>query len=265
MEKMFAESSDMGMCSSGRNIDGNESEFDHQEDATYEGEDIRTKLLYPMLFNGFNVPFNTVGGNHYPHIWNCIFKREFWDKAGLRFRAYINFEDDLLVKTEALSKANKVSTISDMGYLWRVNLKSETYAHHFVENIGQKQDMEYNDMVSSLYSFNPSQDFLNCFKQVKHCKQYLDAVHYLTSPEVKKTKEFIKKYYEDNIYNRDFAESIEGYKYLGKGRVKPKILLPMLAKHKTMRSYRMEIFLDRVLLFTLHSSFLTRLERRIKR
>lgn len=263
--KLEEENSDFAMCSSGRNINGSESGYDYQNDGTYEGEEIRRELLFPLLFNGFDVPIEHAGDNHYPNIWTCVFKKSFWDECGLKFRAYINFEDDLLVKVEALSKANKVSTISDIGYLWRVNLKSETYAHHFVEAIGKKQDLEYEDMCRSLLTFNPSSDVLKLFKQVTYCKQYLDAIHYLSSPEASKDKKFIKAYYEENIYSRDFDEAIEGRKYLKKGRIKPGKILPLLAKRKTNNSYKMEMLLDRILMISLKSKLLTRLERGLKK
>lgn len=265
ISKMNDDCSDIAMCSSGRNVTGNESVFDYQKDGTYEGNAVREELLFPILFNGFDVPVKHAKENHYPHIWVCVFRKTFWDRAELKFRAYINFEDDLLVKVEALSKANKVSTISDVGYLWRVNLQSETYAHHFVENIGSKQDKEYQDMLSSFRAFEPNQEFLKYFKQVQYCKQYLDAIHYLTSSEVKKTSSFIKKYYNENIFCRDFQMAIEGRKYLIRGRIKPGIILPLLAKRKMFGSYRAEIILDKVLLITLHSQCLTKLERKMKK
>ncbi len=264
IEKLEEEQSDMAMCSTGRNINGSESGYDILCDGTYQGDEIRRNLLFPLLFNGYDVSIEHTGGNHYPSIWCCLFRKTFWDEYGFKFRAYINFEDDLLVKVEALSKANKVSAISDIGYLWRVNLQSETYAHHFVEEIGKKQDLEYRDMENSLRSFNPTEDIIRVFKQVTYCKQYLDAVHYLTSPEAPKEKDFIIRYFEENIYNRHFEESIEGRKYLAKGRVKPKFLLPLLAKKKTMKCYRMEFLLDKILLISLKSKSLSRLERKIK-
>ncbi len=263
--KMEADKSDMAMCSTGRNIKGNESGYDYLEDGTYTGEEIRKNLLYPMLFNGYDVPVEHAGGNHYPNIWCCVFKKSFWTENNIKFRAYINFEDDLLVKIETLSKAYKVSTISDIGYCWRVNLQSETYAHHFVEGIGRKQDLEYKDMENSIKIFCPSEDFLKVFKQVTYCKQYLDAVHYLTSPEAPKDKEFIKTYFEENIYKRDFAAAIEGRKFLAKGRVKPKFLLPLLAQKKSLTCYKRELFLDKVLLMSLKSKSLTKLERSLKK
>lgn len=257
--------SDMAICSSGRYIDGKESGYDILSDGVYRGLKIREELLFPILFNGFDVSVNYGRGNHYPSIWTCVFKRSFWDACGLRFRAYINFEDDLLVKVEALSKASCVSTVSDIGYLWRVNLESETYSHHFVENIGQKQEQAYLDMKESLTAFNPNKEFMESFKQVTYCKQYVDAIHNMSSPEVKKSLKFIRQYCEQNIYARDFENAIKARHYLKKGRVKPGVILPLLSRHKSAACYVSEIILDKILLFTLHSQFLTKLERMIKK
>lgn len=74
----------------------------------------------------------------------------FLEKHDLHFRAYVNFEDDLLVKTEALAKAKRVSTIAHIGYYWRVNLNSETYAHKYIENLAEKQQLCFEDLYHSV-------------------------------------------------------------------------------------------------------------------
>ena len=265
IERMIDEKSDVGMCSSGRIINGNESGFDILDDNCYEEDDVRKELLYPILFNGYDIPIDIGKKKHYPHIWTCIFRTEFWKQNNINFRAYINFEDDLLVKVETLAKAKRVSTISDIGYLWRVNLRSETYAHHFVNDIGKKQELSYIDMNNSLKSCNADRKTLELFKQVTYCKQYVDAIHNLSSPETKKNRLFIKKYYKENIYNRDFDNAIQGRKYLKKGQVKPGFLLPVLARKNTMLSYRLELLLDKILLISLHSNILTKMERNLKK
>lgn len=258
------EQSDLAICSSGRSVNGDESGYDFQVDGLFAGDDIRTNLLYPLLFNGYDAPVEHAGGNHYPCIWACVFRKSFWDEKKLKFRAYVNFEDDLLVKVEALAKAKKVSTISEIGYLWRVNFVSETYAHRYIENIGKKQDLEYNDILNSIKVCEQDENVINCLKKITYCKQYMDAIHYLSDPNTSKRKDFIKEYYEENIYSRDFEDAIEGYKYLKSGRIKPGIVLPLLARKKTIMSYRAEVILDRLLMLSLKSSVLTRMERRIK-
>lgn len=264
VERLEEDDSDMAMCSSGRSINGNESIFECQKNGLYEGEEVKKNLLYPILFNGYDVPYDMEKDNRYPHIWTCVFRKKFWDKCNLKFRAYINFEDDLLVKVEALSKASRVSTIAEVGYLWRVNLQSESYAHHYIKNIGEKQEACYRDMEAGLLEAGVDGKVLDLFKQVTYCKQYVDAVHYLSSPEIKVNRKFLREYFRDNIYSRDFENAIKGRKYLKKGRIKPSILLPLLEKKKEVICYDTEILLDKILLLTLHSQTLTKLERKLK-
>lgn len=265
IKRIEADNSDIAMCSTGRHIKGNESGYDYLNDGTYSGDEIRKNLLFPILFNGYDVPVEHAGGNHYPNIWCCVFRKSYWDQNQIKFRAYVNFEDDMLVKVEALAKATKVSTISDIGYLWRVNLDSETYSHHFVENIGKKQDLEYMDLEKSVKNFFPDEIFLKYFKQVIYCKQYLDAIHCITSAEAPKDIQDIKKYYQDNIYSRDFEEAIEGERIVSKGRIKSKYLLPLLAKKKTIKCHNTERFLNIILMISLRSKVLSGIERGIKK
>ena len=267
-EKMLTslekEGSDFCMCSTGRSIDGKKSVYEQSDDAVYKQEEILSELLYPLLFNGFRVPFSVSNKNRYPHIWCCLFRRSFWDKYGFQFRRYINYEDDLLMKVDVLTKATCVSTLSFVGYYWRVNLKSETYASKFVENMGAKQQLAYEDMQKNLASRIQQKNVLNAFHQITFCKQYLDAVHNFTAAD-KKSLRALRKYYKENIYHRDFDECIYARTLLKKGRVKPKMILPLLAKRMTLLSYIMEVVLDHVLVFTLHSQALTKLERWIKK
>lgn len=257
--------SDFCMCSTGRSIDGKLSVFESSNDSYYEGDQILEELLYPLLFNGYEVPIKMSNIKRYPHIWCCMFRKEFIEKNRIKFRAYINYEDDLLVKIEALSKATKVSTLAYIGYYWRVNLKSETYAHKYVDNISGKQQECFDDMFNCLSKRVCDKKVLELFTRVTFCKQYMDAIHNLTSPYVKKNLRFIEDYYSHTIYKRNFEHCIKARKYLKSGRVKPNIILPILAKRMTVLSYFAEIVLDYILLITLHSQTLTKIERGLKR
>lgn len=261
---MSRDNSEIAMCSSARTVSGEVTIFDGLVDGKYTGDEILNYLLLPILFNGFQVPGIFEGAGHHPHIWTCMFQRKFWRDAGLKFRSYINYEGDLLVKIEALSKAHTVSTISDVGYLWRVNLSSETYSRRFIENIGKKQDDVYLDLYNSLLTYDLEPEVLSAFKQVTFCKQYADAVHNFISPDVKKKWRIIKQYYQENIYGRDFEQEIAGRRYIKRGRIKLGILLPLLAKHMTLASFLMEVILNKLMLFSLHSSRLSKIERSLK-
>lgn len=264
LERMEQDKSDICMCSVGRSINGKLSAFEVSEDACYEGDEILEQLLYPLLFNGFTPPVKMGEKNRYPHIWSCMFRMSFWKKYNFKFRAYVNFEDDLLVKTQAFADAERVSTLSYMGYCWRVNLNSESYAHQYIENMADKQQKCYEDLCRSVTGRIHDKEILRLLQQVIYCRQYLDAIHNIASPDIKKTKQVIRDYYDKNIYNRSFENCIYAVKYIKKGRVKPQIILKLLAKKWTMPSYYAEEILDRILLTTLHSQTLTKIERLLK-
>ena len=139
--------------------------------------EILTQLLYPLLFNGFSVPIKMDSKNRYPHIWSCMFRMCFWRKHQFQFRAYIRFEDDWLLKIEAFSKAERISTISHIGYYWRVNMQSETYIPHYIAHLGVKQQNCYEDMRHSISYKVQDPKVLEFFQQVTFCKQYLEAIH----------------------------------------------------------------------------------------
>lgn len=256
---------DICMCSTGRYISGKHTPLEISDDAYYKGNDVLEEILYPLLFNGYSVPIRMSTANRYSHIWNCMFRAEFWRKYNFKFRIYVNYEDDLLVKIETLAKALGIVTLSYIGYYWRANLESETHAHKFIENMAYKQQQCYNDMERSLTDRIASKEILTLFKQVTICKQYLEAVYNLTSPYKKKSIIAIGEYFNECIYNRYFQESIQARRYLKRGRMKSRILLSVIAKKMSVLSYLLEIFIDKVLLISLHSPVVSRLEYKIKK
>lgn len=264
VERIEADASDICMCGTGRSVNGKKSLFEVSEDACYSGDEVREQLLYPMLFKGYNVPVKMGTKSRYPSIWCCMFRKSFWDTYQFLFRIYVNFEDDLLMKIDTLSRAERVSTISYTGYYWNVNLKSETYAHKFVEDLARKQQLCYEDMENCINRCTSDAKTKKLFKQVTLCKQYLDAIHILTSPYKKKSMAYIRRFCEETIYQRDFEEAITARKNVAKGQVKATILLPMLASRMSVVSYLVEKALDYILLVSLHSQLLTKLERKIK-
>ncbi len=264
-EKMQADGSDVGMCTSGRFLDGKKTLLDIYEENIYIGKQIEQHLLLPLLFNGYDVAIDMEEVNRYPGIWNCMFRTSFWRTYNFQFRAYVNFEDDMLLKVDVLSKATKISTIAYAGYYWRTNLKSESYAHKYVEDIGKKQQQVLEDVKNSVQCRIEDAQVIDLLERVVLCKQYVDAVHNITSPYCKKTWSSIHKYYEKNIYSRNFSEAVTARKMVKKGRIKPKLLLPLLAHKMTIFSFIAELILNRVLLITLRSQTLTKLERLMKR
>lgn len=264
VERIESDQSDICICSVGRSIDGKVSAFELSDDACYEGSEILEQLVYPILFNGFDVPIAMGSRKRYPHIWSCMFRMSFWRKNNFHFRAYVNFEDDLLVKVQTLANAEKVSTLSMIGYYWRVNLDSESYTQKYIEDISDKQQKCYEDLYTSIADRAGEGIILEWLKKVTFCRQYLEAIHNITSCQKKKNRKIVRDYYHINIYSRDFRECIDASKYVKNGAVKLKIILRILAGEHTMLSYYVEMILDRILMVTLRSNVLTKMERALK-
>lgn len=264
VQRMQSDNSEIGMCGTGRSVNGKKSVFEISEDVCYHGEEIKEQLLYPILFKGYHVPVKMGALCRYPSIWNCMFKKSFWDRYDFRFRSYVNFEDDLLLKLDTLSRAECVSTIAYIGYYWNINLESETYAHKFVENLAEKQQLYYEDIENSVRRCVTDSDVLGWVKRVTRCKLYLDAIHILTSPYKKTNIRFIQDFCKVTIYDCGFEESIQAAKYAAKGQVRAKVLLPLLRRRMSLVSYLAEKVLDYVLWISLHSQTLTKLERIMK-
>lgn len=263
MHRIEADESDICICGTGRDIGGKVSLYEDWEDQCYTKEEILKYILYPLLFQGFAVPIEMKERNSYSNIWPCMFRMSFWKKYNFQFRTYINFEDDLLVKVDALSRAERVSTIAYVGYCWRVNMRSQTYAGTFVEDMNLKQQKCYEDMVRCIRRCVNDKEILALFQKAFFCKQYLDAIHNLAHQRRKIS--YIKEYYQKTIYQRDFADSIEIKKYVRKGMIRLKVLLPLLEGHFIILSYLAEQVLDRMLRISLRFQILTKLERMVKR
>ena len=264
IERMEADRSDICMCSVARSIRGRLTPYELSSDACCAGGDILEQLLYPILFNGFAVPVKMSQRRRYPQIWSCMFRMSFWRRHGLRFRAHVCFEDDLLVKVQALARAERVSTLSFMGYCWRTNLDSESYTHRYIEDIGQKQHRCYEDLYGQIADRIADKEILAWFRKVACCRQYLEAVHNIAQSDIHKSRQIISGYYDDNIYRRSFDECISAAGYVREGMVKPRILLRLLANRQTMPSYYAEKVLDRLSVLSLHSHVLAGVERKMK-
>lgn len=247
IKKIEYDNSDFGICSSGKYVLNKKYPNDIQSDAVYEQEQIWYHLLYPMLFSNFDVPIEREMINRESHIWVCIFKRQFFENQNIKFRAYINYEDDLLVKTEALLKANRVSTVSYIGYYWRIHTTSQSAKVKYINDLGKKQDLVINDLFQNLKEAGIGNNILDMFVNVFHCKQYFDAIVYLCGKNKLKNDKFIKSYYIENIYNRDFDNSIKAVKYYSGRKIRYRVVYYLLKRKMTFCSYYAQILIDKII------------------
>ena len=265
VNRLEQDGSDMGICSAAYWINGEEIIRDQHEDKLYCGDAVNEYLLFPTIFRGYDIPNIIYKRSHYPEIWTCIFKKSFLLENNIEFRTYVNYEDDLLVNIESLSKASKVSTISYVGYLWKVNLESQSNTRHFVSNIGKKEELVYLDLKKSCEAAHLSPEMMKLFKQVTYCRHFIETIYNLCNSEFIKTPNVIKEYFEQNIYSRDFSETIVARKYVKKGQIKAGILLPILEKKLSVPCYIVARILNKLEYLSKHSILLMRVARKIKK
>ena len=175
VEKMLCESAQIGMCSTGKMIDEQRNMYEKLEDGVYEGEKVLEYLLYPLLFRGYDYPFVKSNNYLYGTIWKCIFNRSFLTEQQLKFRSFVNYEDDWLFVTEALARADKVITISKAGYYWRVNRNSESHKSQFIPDVMQRFEKMDEYVFSYLKKRKIADNILEEYQKTAICEHYAEG------------------------------------------------------------------------------------------
>ncbi len=251
VETLDGQQADLCFCSTGQMVNDEIIPFENFEDATFVGEEVRTQLLYPVIFEAYDVPVNMSSENRHPSIWKALIRRDFYEQNNLNFHAYVSFEDDLLMIVNLLSLAQKVCTVKYRGYLWNINMNSESHARKYIPDIGAKQRMWVEDICNSLASTDASEDIKAYARQVTNCKVFVDAILNLCSPYRVEKFGDIKAYYDKNIYCYDFEDAMKSAGYAQAKFPMQKFILKSLAKRHTYRSYMVArglvFILDKVL------------------
>lgn len=263
IQKIEADKSDFCMCSTGRMIEGQVVPFENFENQKYQGDEINQKLLYPLLMGEYNL-YNSEKERRYPHIWKCLIKKDFFIKHNLRFKRFIDFEDDLLMLIELLLNAETVSTVSDRLYVWRVNFQSETYNSKYFEDFISRYNSFLNYVTGLLERDLVSDNFTQAYKKVVMCRMYIDLIDNLYNGRKKGKHISIKQYLDNNIYIYGFQDNIKIYPYLKKGHIKPKIVLKLLSFKTYYLVYFVNVILEKVKLFTLRYHWISKIERKMK-
>lgn len=237
VQTMDATAAEIGVCSCGKHVEGSVIPLEQFDDRILEGCEVWEELLFPIIFSGYKVPVSMTTNNRYPNIWKSLIRRDFWEEQKLSFHAYVSFEDDFLMMVRILSVAKKVCTVSYMGYLWRVNMASESHARKYIEEIGRKQRLWVQDVCESVALSDMSEEQKHLVEQVTSCRMYVDAVLNLCSPYRKEPLGQISKYFEDNIYCMEFEDAIDAWRYTERKFPMQYVILRTLRKKHTYRSY----------------------------
>lgn len=174
LHKILDEHAQMGMCSTDRIIGGKRSSYETLADGIYSGREVREQLLYPILFRGYRYPFAETRSYLYGSVWKCIFRTDFLKGNRIRFRKFINYEDDWIVVTHALCCADKVAAVSDIGYCWRVHEESKSHRGTYIEDLPVKFEAFDRYVLEYLSQGINNEEVLAEYKNVSMCEHYID-------------------------------------------------------------------------------------------
>lgn len=212
IQKLQAENAQIGVCSTGRIMDGKKSPYESLTDNCCRGDGILHSLLYPLLFRGYNYSFYNKENYLYGTLWKCIFRVDFLKKHGMRFQRFVDYEDDWLFVTEALCHAKIVVTSSHTGYYWRVSTDSRSHQKRFIPDIGSRYKQLDDYVMKYLRDRITDRDILDAYHQIRLCEDYVDMLK--KEPGTKKER---KSYYievKDYLYASDYKKQLSCYRHL---------------------------------------------------
>lgn len=205
IDKMLSCSAEIGICSTGRLINGTPSPYEHVENGIYEEEEIKKELLYPVLFRGYDYDFARSRNYLYGTLWKCIYNRSFLINNCFQFKRFIHYEDDWIFVTQTLCAAKRAVTDSYTGYYWRVSGGSKSHVCHFVEGIIPKMCGFSAYVADYLQSGNVDKDILKEYIRISLCEHFV--ILYQNEAGIPKYDKQKRKQYHTEV--RDYMESVD--------------------------------------------------------
>lgn len=261
LSRIIKDESQMVMCGTYRKTNENEIVFERFTDEVYEKVDIRNKLLFPMLFKGFNIYCNNEI-SIYPTIWKCVISKQFIMEENIKFINFVNYEDDLLALIQILLKAERVSTVSEILYYWTTNISSETYKSRYIEDLETKQKKLMGYISSVLKKSNVDDRVLQKYIYVLHSRNVLQLLDNLSALKKQSLKSKIRIIQVNPSIN--FIQ-MEKKKILPeKGYVRNRIILTLVIKKLLLSAYAINRVINFVRFFVVKHPHLEMLERKSK-
>lgn len=263
LDKIQNESAQMGMCSTSRLIQGKASNYESLQDRIYSGEGIQKGLLYPLLFRGYQYDFVDVGNYLYGSVWKCIFRTDFIRYNYIQFQKFVNYEDDWIFVTHALSCAQKVVTISQAGYCWRINENSESHKGIYVSDL-QKRFKALDEYVFK-YLKNSIKDetILDEYKKVNLCEHYVELYRNTANVRLTYIRECHKNV-KEYLYDTSYKSQLLCRKKLRKSAYRRRIVLNSLQYGGIAITYLVSRVYDRLEHWMERIQWIVDIERRHK-
>ncbi len=258
--RMQENTAELGMCSTGRDIHGERSIYEKLQNGCYEGQEIVTSLLYPLLFRGYRFAF--AEGMHYFYgtLWKCIFSMELLKRGNLQFRSFVAYEDDWLFVTQTLTVARKVVTVSDIGYYWKVHAASRSHKAVFIEDM-PKRITKLNDWENHYLKESLSEEVFNAYEDIRWCDRYILLLENgLPHRDKGKYCKDISIYIEESHYKK----RLRVRSFLKGSAIKRKLLLGSLRYFGVRITFWIAPIIERLIDSAEHFTWLVKLERKLK-
>lgn len=230
MEKILSKNADIGICSTGRLINGEKTPYEMISDGIYEGNQVKEKLLYPILFRGYDYPFLESESYLYGTIWKCIFDRKFLMENDFSFKRFIDYEDDWIFLTEVLCTAQKAVTDSYTGYYWRVLDESQSHDGHFVENITEKMKNFDEYVLKYLKNAITDNDIFEEYVKVNFCEHFIRLYRNDVGSEAQDAEKREKYHAQVSEYMKSvqYKDKLDCLNHLKKGLFRRRAVLTSL-------------------------------------
>ncbi|MCQ2482207.1 MAG: glycosyltransferase [Clostridia bacterium] len=199
---------EFGFCSTGKYIDGKIEPFEVHADRVYVESDIRDKIINPIAFNGTKLG-NDNGERWICSIWKCIYNRQFLLDNNIKFRKFVNYEDDYLFFFDVASRAHKSFSMNFIGYYWRINNQSETYNWKYIDEFDAKYMLFLEDVLAMMKRIGFSEEDIRNYQMIELCTMMKRLIYFEGS-------KFNHKSYAQRIANIKRVAKEHNYKeFLG--------------------------------------------------
>lgn len=216
LQKMQSENAQIGLCSTGQLLNGERIPYEHLEDAVYREEEVRCNLLYPMLFRGYDYPYAESANYLYGTIWKCIFRREFLDVYHIKFRRFIDYEDDWIFMAEAFSYASCAVSCGFQGYYWRINKASKSHGKSYIQDIIGKMELYNSYVYGFLADCIVDKAIFKEYIRISLCEHFVDLYRNEASLKERKEKKAYHKAVGEYLRKVDYRTQLACRKHLRK-------------------------------------------------
>lgn len=72
-------------------------------------------------------------------VWNVIYRKKLLEDNNIRFKVFIDYEDDWIFNIETLLASKKIGITNEGYYCWNIRQKSESHRHKYIVDLLNKR------------------------------------------------------------------------------------------------------------------------------